>query len=257
VLLEIIRKDGTYVAQFKAVFGVDSAKIGVGHATKAIASYERTLIAGDSPFDRYQYGGDKSARSAEAIRGMAIFRGKAKCSLCHTIGLSHAAFTDNNFHNLGVGFDKVEPRLYELVNAFRNAIANGESVDEIVLKGADVSQLGRVLVTISPSCLDDTQDVGRFKTPTLRNVELTAPYMHGGSLPSLEAVIDLYNKGNKKESAAGQAVPPARPQRSGEGGFAGVHEGTHQPGTAPLAFACCITRKKPRGLLHGAFFTAP
>lgn len=197
-LVDIVRKDGTYVAQFKAVFGVDSAKIGVEHITKAIASYERTLIAGDSPFDRYQYGGDKSALSAEAIRGLEIFRGKAKCSLCHTIGPSHAIFTNNNFHNLGVSFEKVEPRLYELVNTFRSAIANGESVDEIVLKGADVSQLGRVLVTMSPKGLEDTKDVGRFKTPTLRNVELTAPYMHDGSIATLEAVIDLYNKGNEK-----------------------------------------------------------
>lgn len=197
-LLAIVRKDSTYALQFKAVFGVEAHKIGVEHIAKAIASYERTLISGDSPFDRYQYGGDKSALSAEAIRGLELFRGKAKCSLCHTIGPTSALFTNNNFHNLGVGFSKIEPRLYEIVNAFRSAVAGGQSVDEAVLQGSDISQLGRVVVTIKPTGLDDTRDVGRFKTPTLRNVALTAPYMHDGSLPTLEAVIDLYNKGNER-----------------------------------------------------------
>lgn len=197
-MIAIIRKDGTYVAQFKAVFGVEAGKISLEHFTKAVASYERTLIAGDSPFDRYQYGGDNSALAPEAVRGLELFRGKAKCSLCHIIGLTSAIFTNNDFHNLGVGFDKIEPRLYEIVNAFLSAVASGPSVDDAVLKGADISQLGRAAVTMKPTGLADTKDVGRFKTSTLRNIALTAPYMHDGSLPTLEAVIDLYNKGNEK-----------------------------------------------------------
>ena len=197
-LADIVRKDSGYALRFKAIFGVEPAKISVVHITKAIASYERTIISGDSPFDRYQYGADKSALSAEAIRGLELFRGKAKCSLCHIIGPTSAIFTDNKFHNLGVGFSKIEPNLYSIVNAFRSAVASGQSVDEAVLKGSDISQLGRVVVTIKPTGLDDTSDVGRFKTSTLRNIALTGPYMHDGSLPTLEAVMDLYNKGNEK-----------------------------------------------------------
>lgn len=196
-LLSIVRNDPAYPAQFKAAFGVEPADIKVEHITKAIASFERTLIAGDSPFDRYMYGGDKTALSEDAIRGLNVFRGKARCSTCHTIGPDSATFTNNNFHNLGVGFDKIEPRMYEIINAFRAAVAEGKTVDELVLKGADVSELGRVLVTITPTTLD-SKAIGRFKTPTLRNVELTAPYMHDGSLATLEEVVELYNKGNVK-----------------------------------------------------------
>ncbi|HLA74777.1 MAG TPA: cytochrome c peroxidase [Gammaproteobacteria bacterium] len=196
-LLDVIRKDASYPAQFKAVFGGEPDKISMDLVTKAIASFERTLVAADSPFDRYQYGNDKTALSEEAIRGLNVFRTKGRCSTCHVIGPKDALFTDNAFHNLGVGFDKVEPRMYEIVNAFRAAVANGKTVDELVLQGADASQLGRVLVTITPTTLD-SKAIGRFKTPTLRNVALTAPYMHDGSIATLEEVVELYNKGNEK-----------------------------------------------------------
>lgn len=196
-LLDIIRKDATYPAQFKGAFGVEPDKIGMEHVTKALAAFERTLVAGDSPFDRYQYGDDKTALAPEAVRGLEVFRGKGKCSLCHTIGPDNATFTNNNFHNLGVGFAKIEPRMYEIVNAFRAAVASGKSVDEVVLQGEDASQLGRVLVTITPETLD-SKAIGRFKTPGLRNVALTAPYMHDGSIATLEEVVELYNKGNEK-----------------------------------------------------------
>ncbi|MEO5573426.1 MAG: cytochrome c peroxidase [Gammaproteobacteria bacterium] len=195
--VDIIRKDGSYPTQFKSVFGVEPDKITIDHASMAIASFERTLITGDSPFDRYQYGGDKTAMSAEAVRGLEVFRGKAKCSACHTIGATSAIFTNNSFHNLGVGFSKVEPHMFEIVNAFRASVASGKPVDELVLKEGDVSQLGRVLVTITPTALD-SKAIGRFKTPTLRNVDLTGPYMHDGSLATLEDVINLYNQGNVK-----------------------------------------------------------
>lgn len=196
-VIEVIRKDGGYPTQFKAAFNVEPDKITMEHVSKAIASYERTLITGNSPFDRYQYGGDKTALSVEAVRGLDLFRGKAKCSSCHTIGPNHALFTNNGFHNLGVSFAKIEPRMFEIVNAFRVATAKGKAVDELVLKEADVSQLGRVLVTITPKDLD-SKAIGRFKTPTLRNIDLTGPYMHDGSLATLEEVVSLYNKGNEQ-----------------------------------------------------------
>lgn len=196
-LLDIIRKDAAYPAQFKAAFGVEPDKITADHVGMAIASYERTLVSGDSPFDRYMYGGDKTALSPEAVRGLEIYKGKGRCGTCHVISDKHATFTNNKFHNLGVGFDKVEPRMFEIVNAFRVAAAKGQSLDESVLKGSDFSQLGRVLVTITPTDLD-SKAIGQFKTPTLRNVALTAPYMHDGSIATLEEVVELYNRGNEK-----------------------------------------------------------
>ena len=180
-LLDIIRKDAAYPGQFKAVFGVEPAKISVDHVAMAIASFERTLVSGNSPFDRYLYGGDKTALSPEAVRGLEIYKGKGRCGTCHVISDKYALFTNNKFHNLGVGFSKVEPRMFEIVNAFRVAAAKGQSLDESVLKGSEFSQLGRVLVTITPTDLD-SKAIGQFKTPTLRNVALTAPYMHDGSL---------------------------------------------------------------------------
>ena len=196
-LLDIIRKDAAYPAQFKAAFGVEPDKITADHVGMAIASYERTLVSGDSPFDRYMYGGDKTALSPEAVRGLEVFKGKGRCGTCHVISDKYALFTNNKFHNLGVSFSKVEPRMFEIVNAFRVAAAKGQSLDESVLKGSDFSQLGRVLVTITPTDLD-SKAIGQFKTPTLRNVALTAPYMHDGSIATLEEVVELYNRGNEK-----------------------------------------------------------
>ena len=105
-IIETIRKDPEYVKQFKQVFGVDPDGITMDEVVKAIASFERTLVAGDSPFDRYMYGGDKTALSESAIRGLELYRGKARCQECHAISENYAIFTDNKFHNLGVGFKK-------------------------------------------------------------------------------------------------------------------------------------------------------
>jgi cytochrome c peroxidase len=150
--------DPTYKSRFEKAFGpgkVTREKIGM-----AIAAFERTLISANSPFDRYLYGGDKTALSASAIRGLELFRDpkKANCATCHTIGEKYSLFTDNKFHNLGVGVDRA----------------------------GDLTDLGRYQVTKQDS------DKGAFKTPTLRSVALTAPYMHDGSLKTLKEVVDFY-----------------------------------------------------------------
>lgn len=196
-LLDIILKDVAYLGRFMTVFGVEADKITVHHVAMAIASFERTLVSGDSRFDRYQYGGDKNALSPEAVHGLKLFKGKALCANCHIIGENYALFTNNKFHNLGVGFSKIEPRMYGIANAFRRAAARGESLDELALKDPDFSEMGRTLVTITPTHLD-SKAIGQFKTPTLRNIALTAPYMHDGSLATLEDVVELYNNGNAK-----------------------------------------------------------
>jgi cytochrome c peroxidase len=145
---------------------------------KAIAGFERTLLSGNSPFDRYQYGGDKTALSAAATRGLAIFTDKTRgnCSTCHTIGERFALFTDGKFHNLGAGMN-----------------ANGELADE-----------GRYTHTGSDA------DRGAFRTPSLRNVAQTAPYMHDGSLKTLKDVINFYVGGGNSTPQLDREIKPLK-----------------------------------------------
>jgi cytochrome c peroxidase len=191
-ILETIRKDASYHALFRSVFGIEPKNITIDHVVKAIAAFERTVISGDSPFDRYLYGGDKTAMSESAIRGLEIYRTKGRCQDCHTIGQTNAIFTDNKFHNVGVGFKRIEARMMQIATAFRKAKQEGKDIDKSVLGDKEISELGRFVVTLRPS------DIGQFKTPTLRNVAATAPYMHDGSIETLEEVVELYNKGGEK-----------------------------------------------------------
>lgn len=140
-----------YRAQFKEVFGAD---VTVGGIAKAIAAFERTVVSGPSPYDRY-LAGEREAMSPSAVRGMNLFAGKGHCLACH----SGPTFSDQSFHNLGVGMDQPNP------------------------------DLGREAHTKNPA------DRGRFKTPGLRNVALTNPYLHDGSANTLMDVVALYDRG--------------------------------------------------------------
>ncbi|MBI5505035.1 MAG: c-type cytochrome [Deltaproteobacteria bacterium] len=144
-----------YKPLFKAAFGDET--VTTDRIAQAIASFERTLLSGNSAWDRFAVGHDESALSDSAKRGLRLFEGKAKCSLCHA-GFS---LSDGIFHNLGVGMAAAEP------------------------------DLGRFKVTGQPA------DKGAFKTPTLRDISKTAPYMHDGSQATLEEVVDFYNKGGE------------------------------------------------------------
>ena len=203
-ILEVVRKDPYYRKAFRKVFGVAPEAVTIDHVVKAIAAFERTVVSGDSPFDRYLYGGDKSALSESAIRGLKIFRTKGRCVDCHKIEQTSATFTDNDFHNLGVGFQRIAPRLHEIVAKFREAKAKGANLDESVLTQAEVSELGRFAVTGRIS------DLGRFKTPTLRNVAVTAPYMHDGSLKTLEEVVEFYDKGGEANDFLDGGIRPLK-----------------------------------------------
>jgi cytochrome c peroxidase len=203
-IVEVVRKDTDYVKQFKDVFGVEKDEITIDHVVKAIASFERTVISGNSPFDRYQYGGDKTAMSESAIRGLEIFRVKGRCVDCHTIEQTSAIFTDNDFHNLGVGFKVIEDDMFEIVEKFRQAKEEGVNIDEAVLTSKQESELGRFVVTLDPS------DIGRFKTPTIRNIEVTGPYMHDGSVTTLEEVVELYDKGGEDNPLLDGGIRPLK-----------------------------------------------
>jgi cytochrome c peroxidase len=187
----MIRNDPSYVKAFKEVFGVEADEITIDHYAKAIAAFERTQIAGDSPFDRYQFGGDKSAMSEAAIRGLEVFTGQGRCVSCHIIEEDQALFTDNRFHNIGVGFKNIQGRVGEIAEEFLKAKNAGADVDKTVLADPDASELGRFAVS------EDINKVGAFKTATLRNIELTPPYMHDGSQKTLEDMVEFYNNGGR------------------------------------------------------------
>lgn len=190
-LVEMIRNDPSYVKAFKDVFGVEADEITIDHYAQAIASFERTQIAGDSPFDRYQFGGDKTAMSEAAIRGLKVFTGQGRCVSCHIIEQNQALFTDNRFHNIGVGFKNIRGREGEIAEEFLKAKNAGADVDKTVLADPDASELGRFAVS------EDINTVGAFKTASLRNIELTAPYMHDGSQKTLEDMVEFYNNGGR------------------------------------------------------------
>lgn len=140
-----------YQPYFESAFG--TSEVTWARIAQSIATFERTLVSGNSPYDRYQ-AGDKSALNGAQIRGLHVFR-DSRCNVCHAAPY----FTNGTFANLGVGSDKPHP------------------------------DTGRFAVT------HDDHDWGTFKTPTLRDIALTAPYMHDGSIRTLDGVVDLYDRG--------------------------------------------------------------
>lgn len=181
--------DPSYRAAFVDAFGAAADPVSIAHVARALAAYERTLIIGNAPFDRYEFAGQKDAIAAKAQRGLELFRGRAQCVNCHTIGPRDALFTDNRFHSLGVGLKRIEPRLAELATRVANRPAH--RLDHETLGNPELAELGRFLVTLNPA------DIGRFKTPSLRNVAQTPPYMHDGSVATLEDAVEreLYYRG--------------------------------------------------------------
>jgi cytochrome c peroxidase len=157
-VVEYVQSQVGYPRLFARAWGTEQITIDL--VTKSIASFERTVLSGDSPFDRFYYGGDKKALTPEAQRGLKLFLNpkKGNCNVCHQLGKKYALFTDNKFHNIGVGAD---------------TRGNFEDVGRYTQTGNET-------------------DMGAFKTPTLRNVAQTAPYMHDGSQPTLKDVVDHY-----------------------------------------------------------------
>lgn len=188
-VLNKLRRMQDYQGLFEAAFageGISMLTLG-----KALASYQRTLVSGDSAFDRWRYAGDIKALSVSARRGFEVFTGKGGCSACHTVGDQYALFTDNGLHNTGLGYRTsmgIRPAKEKIT------IAPGVSIEldrEIVdqVGEAPAADVGRYEITQNP------HDRWKYKTPSLRNVALTAPYMHDGSLSTLGDVVDFYDAG--------------------------------------------------------------
>lgn len=166
VMMAKMMKIAGYRKLFKQAFGDDN--ITIENVGKAIASFQRTNLSGNSPADRFDQGQEAGAISAEAQHGLILFREKARCTKCH----SGFNFTDEKFHNAGIGWDD-------------------NKVD-----------LGRYMVTKTP------EDIGAFKTPTLREIARSAPYMHDGRFKTLEEVVNFYNQGGIKNPHQDPLVIP-------------------------------------------------
>ncbi len=184
--------DAEYPARFSAAFPDEEDPINLGNITKAIAGFQRSLISGGSPYDQLQYGGDPSAMTAEARRGMALFFSEElECFHCHqgfaftdSVQSESTTFEELLFHNTG---------LYNLDGAGAYPIAD-QGLYELTLEPADM---------------------GRFRAPTLRNIAKTAPYMHDGSIATLEEVVDHYAAGGRTISDGENAgVGSANPYKS-------------------------------------------
>jgi cytochrome c peroxidase len=190
-ILKIVRADPEYLAMFKKAFGKTGNQITMKEVQQAIGTFERTIVGGNSPFDRYYYGGDKKAMSPAAIRGFKVFLEQGRCVSCHVIEETQALFTDNRFHMIGVAAQDMPKDLDQLSAAVEEVKKKG--TDVAVLGNKKTSSLGRYAVT------RDLTDIGAFKTSTLRNIELTAPYLHDGSVDTLEEVVKFYNNGGRVE----------------------------------------------------------
>jgi cytochrome c peroxidase len=188
-ILDIVRTDPDYAQAFQQVFGKTGDEITMDEVTRAIAAFERTQVAGDSPFDRWYYGGDASALTEQQQRGFDLFINQGRCVSCHVIEQTQALFTDNRFHNVGVGINDIQSDVPDLAGEFIRADLELSEVDVKVLSDARTSELGRFAVTTG------FDDLGSFKTSTLRNIAVTAPYMHDGSLETLRDVVVHYNNG--------------------------------------------------------------
>jgi cytochrome c peroxidase len=142
---------------------------------KSIAACERTLLSGNSPFDRWKHGHDEKAVSDSGKRGFAVFTcpSKGNCSACHLVGEKYALFTDNKFHEIGFGVES-----------------------------------GRIKDPGQYSVTHDEADRGKFKTPSLRNLALTTPYMHDGSLKDLKQVLDFYFGGGNSHPNLDKEIHP-------------------------------------------------
>ncbi len=167
-----LREHAEYAASFRQVMGAEPLEF--EHVARALATYQRTLISGNSAFDRYAYGGDRDALAPDARRGYELFVGRADCSRCHLVGDRYALFSDLKYHDLGVGY---RPELAKY--------------DDIGLGGIST---------------DDSS--GLFQTPSLRNVARTAPYMHDGSLATLEEVVEFHDRGGQPSPHRDPALRP-------------------------------------------------
>jgi cytochrome c peroxidase len=200
-VIETILNAGDYAGLFQQAFGgpVTMRRLG-----EALAQYERTLISGNSRFDRWLYANESLALNSSETLGYQLFTGKGGCSSCHLIQKDHALFTDQQAHNTGIGYrdSMLQPSREVAVQLAPGITANIDQARIASVGGAKVNDVGLYEVTLNPA------DRWKYRTPGLRNVALTAPYMHNGELLTLEAVVDFYNRGGIANELLSPLVKP-------------------------------------------------
>ena len=192
-----------YAGMFENAFGAPASLDSIG---ASLAAYQRSLVGGPSRFDRWRYLGESDALSEEERRGFALFTGKAGCTQCHTIAERHALLSDQRFHDTGYLWRREQQRqwpegaeLVEVVPGVSYQLSRSliDSVGE-----TRPSDLGRYEVTLDPA------DSWKLRTPSLRNVALTSPYMHDGGLRTLADVVAFYDRGGEPHDGQSPHVRP-------------------------------------------------
>ncbi|QQS45826.1 MAG: cytochrome-c peroxidase [Acidobacteriota bacterium] len=184
-VVERLRAIPDYVDDFRRAFG---GEVTIERVGMALASFERTLVSGDSPFDRFM-AGDETALSPEARQGLAVFRGRGRCSRCHLISEQMPFFTNFAYQNTGVAAN--HPNFESLARRAAAAAVSDNAKELIDRLGREPGgqELGRILISYQ------LFDLGAYRTPSLRNVGITAPYFHDGSAKTLADVVRFYNNG--------------------------------------------------------------
>ncbi|MEZ9208646.1 cytochrome-c peroxidase [Vibrio splendidus] len=184
-----------YVERFKRVFGDDTPKI--HNAWRAIAAFERTMIQRDTPIDNYLLG-DKTALSESQLKGKALFEGKANCIACHNGALA----SDQKFYNIGVPPSPWwnDDGLAQITFRFE-LYSKGVTEEMYRTTKADPGAYFRA---------KRKEMLGKFRTPSLRYTKYTAPYMHNGTIPTLEAVIDFYDRGGVADDGRTTGYPQTK-----------------------------------------------
>lgn len=193
ILLRDLKAVAGYQTMFAKAFPGQADPFSLGNITAAIASFERSIISGNSPYDRFRYSGEENALSASAKRGESLFFDeRTECFHCH--GGFNMTETEDHVGKQFLEFEFFNTGLYNLDGKGKYPYPN-EGVFSVT---------------------GDSEDMGRFKAPTLRNVAVTAPYMHDGSVPTLEAVLDHYTAGGRTiHAGAEKGVGSTNPYKSG------------------------------------------
>lgn len=200
-VIDVIRLDAEYPSLFQKAFKQTPNMINIG---EAIAQYQRSLIAANSRFDQWRYGKQKNALTKDEIAGYQLFTTKAGCASCHTIDDESALFTDQKLHNTGLGYSESMSTQLKTITVQLAPGVTAEIEQSVIQSVGEKTpnDLGRYEVTYNPN------DRWKFKTPSLRNVALTAPYMHDGRLSSLAQVVDFYNNGGVKHELLSPLIRP-------------------------------------------------
>lgn len=197
-----IRHLADYDGLFEKAFA--GKEVGMETLGMALASYQRTLVAGNSPFDRWLYERDQEAITEQARNGFNLFTGKGSCNACHHVGDKYALFTDSQLHNTGLGYRN---SILDRPTAKTITLAPGVFIEVDPKMIAEVGEkppadIGQYEVT------EDPADRWKYRTPTLRNVSLTSPYMHNGQFTTLREVLEFYNKGGEPHELQNPLIRP-------------------------------------------------